>query len=318
SPQPSVSGTPAASTPRRQARTARRSLAAMSSRGAAAPMLEMPPQEQHMAPLTAVPYHSQQVDPVASMGSAPSLSQALCCLCCWNPLTCAGGCVKVDQNESKAVMYWGRYSGTLSEPGMHFLNPWGIQLRSVSTKCNTMELKDIKVVDQRGNPVIISGVITYRNTSAFKACVEVENPFQFIMQQGTTVLKQVASRYPYGANPGQPSLQSECAGISSELVRALQEKTAVAGTQVLSFELVDLAYAPEIAQAMLVKQQAEALVDARRLIVGAAVDMAQTAVANLESGGASLSTEAKERITTTLLAVICSHSPATPTVPLSG
>jgi regulator of protease activity HflC (stomatin/prohibitin superfamily) len=181
-----------------------------------------------------------------------------------------------------------------------------------------MELKDIKVVDQRGNPVIISGVITYRNTSALKACVDVENPRQLIMQQGTTVLKQVASRYPYSANPGQPSLQSECAGISSELVRSLQEKTAVAGTQVLSFELVDLAYAPEIAQAMLVKQQAEALVDARRLIVGAAVDMAQTAVANLEAGGADLSAEAKERITSTLLAVICSHSSTVPTVPVSG
>jgi len=106
--------------------------------------------------------------------------------------------------------------------------------------------------------------------------------------------------------------------VRSELVRALQEKTVVVGTQVLSFELVDLAYAPEIAQAMLVKQQAESLVDARRLIVGAAVDMAQTAVASLEAGGANLSNEAKERITSTLLAVICSHSSATPTVSLSG
>merc|ERR1740121_1258565 len=181
-----------------------------------------------------------------------------------------------------------------------------------------MELKDIKVVDQRGNPVIISGVITYRNTSAFKACVEVENPWLFIMQQGTTVLKQVASRYPYSANPGQPSLQSECAGISSELVRVLQEKTTVAGTQVLSFELVDLAYAPEIAQSMLVKQQAEALVDARRLIVGAAVDIVQQAVSQLEAKGSNLSDQAKERITSNLLSVICSHSPASTVIPLSS
>jgi len=225
--------------------------------------------------------------------------------------------VKVDQNEKKAVMYWGRYSGTLGEPGMYVINPCGRELRSVSTKCNTMELKDIKVVDQRGNPVIISGVITFRNTSAFKACVEVESPWMFIMQQGTTALKQVASRYPYTAPVGQPSLQSECAGISAELVRVLSEKTAVCGTQILSFELVDLAYAPEIAQAMLVKQQAESLVEARRLIVGASVDMAQSAVAQLEANGTGLSDEAKERITTTLLAVICSHSQAVPTLPVA-
>lgn len=284
---------------------------------AGVPMLEMPPQEQHMLSAGAMGQQAPIVlfDPAPDK-CGPPLSMAVCCLCSWNPATYAGGCVKVNQNEQKAVMYWGKYSGTMSEPGMYCTNPCGRELRSVSTKCTTMELKDIKVVDQRGNPVIISGVITFRNTSAFRACIEVENPLYYVMQQGTTALKQVASRYPYSAPAGQPSLQSECAGISAELVRVLQEKTSITGAQILSFELVDFAYAPEIAQAMLVKQQAESLVEARRLIVGAAVDMAQTAVAQLESNGEGLSAEAKERITSTLLAVICSHSSAVPTIPV--
>merc|ERR1712224_560261 len=118
-------------------------------------------------------------------------------------------------------------------------------------------------------------------------------------------MKQVAGRYPYSSAPGQPSLQTEGPALSSELVRLLQQKVSIAGATVHNFELVDLSYAPEIAQVMLVKQQAEALVEARRLIVGAAVDMAQDAVAQLEAKGQKLSDNAKETLTTNLLAVIC-------------
>lgn len=259
----------------------------------------------------------QPQDPESSR-SGPCLSKSLFCVCCWNPFAWAGCCNKVDQNEQKAVLYWGRYAGTLAEPGMYCLNPCGRETRTASTKCNTLELKDIKVVDAKGNPVVISGVVTYKIISARKACVDVEKPEYFIRLQATTALKQVASRYPYGAPPGQPSLQTECSGISAELARALQEKTDIAGALILSFELVDLSYAPEIAQVMLVRQQAESLVEARRLIVSSAVDMAQQAVAQLEAGGNGLSEQAKERITSTLLAVICSHSAATPTIPLQG
>lgn len=246
----------------------------------------------------------------------PGLSKGLACLCCPNVLQYFGWCSKVDTNEQKAVLYWGQYYGTLSEPGMYCMNPWGREMRSVSSKYDTLELKDIKVVDARGNPVIVSGVVTFAFNSAKRASIDVDRPQQYIRLQATAAMKQVAGRYPYSAAPGQPSLQTEGSTISSELVRELQQKVSIAGAVVHNFELVDLSYAREIAQVMLVKQQAEALIEARRLIVGSAVDMAQQAISQLESKGVPLSDGARERVTSNLLAVICSHNSATPTVPL--
>merc|ERR1719433_1733349 len=151
-------------------------------------------------------------------------------------------------------------------------------------------------------------------TSAKKACVDVEAPAEFVRLQATTAMKQVASRYPYSAGAGQPSLQTEGPSISAELVRILQEKTTVTGARVINFELVDLSYAPEGAQVMLVKQQ----VEARRLIVSSAVDMTQSALSQMEARGCGLSEGARERIASNLLSVICSHQMVTPTVSLSG
>jgi uncharacterized protein YqkB len=248
----------------------------------------------------------------------PVLSKAIFCACCWNPVAWGGCCTKIDQNEQKAVLYWGRYYGSLKEPGMYCTNPCGREFMTCSTKYRTLELKDIKVVDAKGNPVIISGVVTYKLTSAKKACVDVDSPERYIMLQASTSMKQVASRYPYASKAGEPSLQTEGAAISVELIRSLQEKAAATGACITNFELVDLSYAPEIAQVMLVKQQAEALVDARRLLVSSAVSMAQEAVHQLQASGPPLSDNARETLTTNLLAVICSHQATTPTVPLQG
>jgi len=258
----------------------------------------------------------KEPDPPLRDKCGPGLSKAGMCVCFWNPVCWPGFCTKVNQSDQAAVMYWGKYEGTLHEPGLYCLNPIGRELRTTSTRRATLELKDIKVLDAKGNPVVISGVVTYAITSAKNACVDVERPHEFISLQATTAMKQVASRYPYSAPIGQVSLQTETQEISAELVRVLQSKSSIAGAQVFNFELVDLSYAPEIAQVMLVRQQAEALVEARRLIVGAAVDMAQQAVAQLEAKGGSMSDSSKERITANLLTVICSHNPATPTVPL--
>jgi len=286
-------------------------------------LLEMPPQEQRMVMgqvqqqgMQIMGSTMQEADPSLRDQCGPSLSKAGMCVCFWNPFCWLAWCTKVNQSDQAAVMYWGKYEGTLREPGLYCVNPMGRELRTTSTRCATLELKDIKVLDAKGNPVVISGVVTYAITSAKKACVDVERPYEFIRLQATTAMKQVASRYPYSAPMGQASLQTETQEISAELVRVLQSKTSITGAQVFNFELVDLSYAPEIAQVMLVRQQAEALVEARRLIVGASVDMAQQAVAQLEAKGGNLSDSTKERIMSNLLTVICSHNPASPTVPL--
>jgi len=270
-------------------------------------------QQQEMQPMVST---MQEPDPELHDSCGPCLSKAGMCVCFWNPICWLGFCTKLNQSDQAAVMYWGKYERTLREPGLCCVNPIGRELRTTSTRRATLELKDIKVLDAKGNPVIISGVVTYAITSAKKACVDVERPNEFIRLQATTAMKQVASRYPYSAPVGQASLQTETQDISAELVRVLQSKTSITGAQVFNFELVDLSYAPEIAQVMLVRQQAEALVEARRLIVGASVGMAQQAVAQLEAKGSNLSDSSKERIVSNLLTVICSHNPATPTVPL--
>jgi regulator of protease activity HflC (stomatin/prohibitin superfamily) len=186
-----------------------------------------------------------------------------------------------------------------------------------------MNMNDIKVLDSKGNPVVISAVVTFEPTSAKKARIDVENPWPegsnrsetFLQLQAKAVLKQVTSMFPYEAPVGQSSLQTEGVHIADMLIARLQKRVAVAGARILSFDLVDLSYAPEIASAMLVRQQAAALVDARSLIVKAAVDMATQAVADLEAKtGQPLSKEMRERTCANLLTVICSSESVTPTV----
>eukprot|EP00667_Euglena_gracilis_P012468 EG_transcript_12807 len=264
-----------------------------------------------------------------------------CCLPC--------SITQIDQNEQAAVMYWGKYKGTLKEPGLYCINSCGRDLRKIRTMQKTMNLRGAKVLDAKGNPVVVNGVVTFIPTSAKKARIDVEKPWPnaswepatvvmrnqnsdtvlevpvrnqshdtFLELQAMAVLKQVASRFPYESPPGIPSLQTEGLEIAVQLRQLLQERVNVTGARILSFDLVDLSYAQEIAQVMLLRQQAEALVDARRLIVQAAVDMTQTAVAALKASNTPMDDRACQQITSNLLTVICSHVAASPTVPLSS
>ena len=137
--------------------------------------------------------------------------------------------------------------------------------------------------------------------------------------QAQAVLKQVTSLFPYEAPIGEPSLQTEGAHISAMLIARLQKRVSIAGAKITSFDLVDLSYAPEIASAMLVRQQASALVDARKLIVQAAVEMTHQAVEDLEAkSGKPMSTEMRERTCSNLLTVVCSSEAVTPTLPVGN
>jgi len=254
------------------------------------------------------------------------LSSLLCTISA--PCSVLSGIKQLNPNEHAAVLYWGEYKGTMSDPGLYYLNPCGLQLWKISTKTQTLQLKDIKVLDARGNPVVISGVVMFAGTSAKKATIDVDNPWpgsanfkskeSFLELQAAAVLKRVASCFPYEAPRGEPSLQSEGGNISEELRRQLQEKVAVTGAHIFSFDLVDLSYAPEIAQVMLVRQQAEALVDARRVIVSAAVEMTKDAVGSLRSSGEPMDEQTCKQVTTNLLTVICSGAAATPTVSMNS
>lgn len=255
-----------------------------------------------------------------------------------------GCCVCIPENEHWALLYFGKYDGTLTEPGIYCLNTVGLSFRPISTKQRTLQLNGAKVLDAKGNPIVVNGCVTFVATSAKKATIDVENPwpmshgvsspwYQNLNQklnqktenpkttsilelQAQAVLKQTCARYPYEAPHGEQSLQTEGEQISQELKVQLQERIMVTGGRVISFDLIDLSYAPEIAQMMLVRQQAEAFIDARKLIVQAAVDMASSAIEQLKAKDLVLSEAASSQITSNLLTVICSNQSASPMLPM--
>eukprot|EP00931_Biecheleriopsis_adriatica_P073265 TRINITY_DN47590_c0_g1_i1.p1 TRINITY_DN47590_c0_g1~~TRINITY_DN47590_c0_g1_i1.p1 ORF type:complete len:322 (+),score=56.82 TRINITY_DN47590_c0_g1_i1:57-968(+) len=271
--------------------------------------------------------------PVENKCCPNPLSTLLCTVSCCFGIGLLGapfGFTQVSEKEEAAILYWGKYAGTVREPGLYWLNPWGREWRRMSTQQRTMNLTKIKVLDAKGNPVVISGVVLYAGTSAKKATIDVDVPWphllhstelredSFLELQAKAILKQIASRYPYEAPTGTPSLQTEGQEIAAALKKELQNRAAVTGARILSFDIVDLSYAPEVAQAMLVRQQAEALIDARRLIVRAAVDMTSSAMQEIKASGLELNEKTCNEISRNMITVICSHSAATPTVELSG
>mmetsp|Transcript_17840 Transcript_17840/g.23094 ORF Transcript_17840/g.23094 Transcript_17840/m.23094 type:complete len:339 (+) Transcript_17840:90-1106(+) len=262
--------------------------------------------------------------------AAPTAVQAANCVCLPFYLLACCGWFTLTERKHVAVLYCGQYAGSVDTPGLHCLPPLCMEMRPISTSTRTMDMKDLKIVDQRGNPVIVSAVVTFVATSARKARIDVENPWPgaswnphvtrgtFLQLQAQAVLKQVASMFPYEAPPGFPSLQTEGAHITELLVKKLQDRVSVTGARIFTFDLVDLSYAPEIAQSMLLRQQAAALVDARSLIVHASVNMVHDAMELLEEKNITLGPKAKEGIVSNLLTVICSHSGVTPTVNVGG
>lgn len=251
-----------------------------------------------------------------------------------------GCCVCLPENEHWALLYFGKYDGTLTEPGIYCLNMVGLSVRPISTKRRTLQLNGAKVLDAKGNPIVVNGCVTFVATSAQKATIDVENPWpmshgissllsqnlnqktenpkttSILELQAQAVLKQTCARYPYEAPYGEQSLQTEGEQISQELKVQLQERIMVTGGRVISFDLIDLSYAPEIAQMMLVRQQAEAFIDARKLIVQAAVDMASSAIEQLKAKDLVLSDATSSQITSNLLTVICSNQSASPVLPM--
>ncbi|KAL3945386.1 MAG: hypothetical protein SGBAC_000519 [Bacillariaceae sp.] len=266
---------------------------------------------------------------------APPIAVLLQVICLPSYILQCCGCFVLSEKREIAVLYFGKYVGSVSSPGIHCLPPLGVDRREISTATRTMDMKDLKVVDRAGNPVIVSAVVTFVATSARKARIEVENPWPnaswqrqvgsgtYLQLQAQAVLKQVTSQFPYEAPNGEPSLQTEGSHITEMLMRKLQQRVLITGAKILSFDLVDLSYAPEIAQSMLLRQQAAALVDARALIVKAAVEMTHSAVESLQMKKASLgqepfSKETVERISSNLLTVVCSNEAVTPMVSMGG
>jgi len=184
----------------------------------------------------------------------------------------------------------------------------------------SIELGRTTVLDRNGNPLIISGVVVYQFVNPKRAALDVENPVGFVESQAEAVLKQVVSRFPYEASRDvdEPCLKKEAEFVGKQLCQALQSKVEVVGALIHSFQLKEISYAPEIASAMLRRQQAQAMIESRQTIVQGAVEIAVEAVRSLEQHGVKLEPKEKTSLVSNILTVMCSDREAQPTLPLSN
>jgi regulator of protease activity HflC (stomatin/prohibitin superfamily) len=228
------------------------------------------------------------------------------------PITLLGSWIVVNPQEEKIVLFWGKLNKVLKNEGLYFFILWGRNVITISTKKRAMELHKTTVADKNGNPIIIAAVCTYQVKDTVKAALNIENYESYIKTLAMAVLKQVASKYPY-ESPDSHCLKTEASVISTEMVDVLQKKMETAGISVISFELSDLSYAPEIAQSMLIRQQAQALVDARKIVVEGAVEIVNDALQRLDEKSVKIPDSVKPKIVGNLLAIICAESRVQPT-----
>ncbi len=220
----------------------------------------------------------------------------------------AHGLVVVVAGEAIVVQLFGRYLGTVREPGMHFVNPLA-RRRKVSVRIRNHESAVAKVNDADGNPVEIAAVVVWQIADTAKALYAVDDFRQFVAFQTDAAIRHIASMYPYLSHrEGELSLRENAAEITTKLSAEIAERVAAAGVSVVESRLTRLSYAAEIAQAMLRQQQAAAVVGARRTIVEGAVGMVQLALQQLhDQDVVELDEERKAAMVSNLLVVLCSE-----------
>lgn len=244
-------------------------------------------------------------------------SVAACCLSLLCPCLYLCSCKFVSERQELVVLHFGKFLATIREPSCYLVNPCCVDTHLVSTAIQTYEVPALKVVYIRGNPLNVSGVITFQIVNSRRATLDVENWRTYISQQAEVVLKQICSAHPYESNkPGEDSLKTEANHVRTEIVALLQSRAESAGIKILNFEFKELSYAPEIAALMLVRQQAEAMLEARKVVVEGAVSIAYDALHHLKREGIEYSPSDSARLTTNLILTICSESRVTPTINL--
>ncbi|MDG6106100.1 SPFH domain-containing protein [Dactylosporangium aurantiacum] len=224
------------------------------------------------------------------------------------------GFTVVNPNESRVVQFFGRYVGTIQTAGFHWTVPLSSK-RRVSLRVRNFETARLKVSDADGNPVEIAAVVVWRVVDTFKASFGVDDHISYVAVQAEAAVRHLATSYPYEAHDdGRTSLR-EGTAVSEELTTELSERAALAGVEVLESRITHLAYAPEIAQAMLARQQASAIVGARFKIVEGAVGMVQSALDRLrELEVVELDEERKAQMVANLLVVLCGDRNVQPVV----
>ena len=225
------------------------------------------------------------------------------------------GLFAVSPNEAKVLTLFGNYKGTARAPGLWFTNPF-MSKKTVSLRVRNFETNKLKVNDARSNPVEIGAIVVWKVIDTAEAVFEVNDYVQYVTMQSESALRALASSYPYDHHGSSDiSLSTHTLEVSKGLMDALHERFAKAGVEIIEARISHLAYAQEIAAAMLQRQQAGAIVAARQTIVEGAVGMVEMALDALSARQiVTLDDERKAAMVSNLLVVLCSDRAAQPVV----
>ncbi len=240
----------------------------------------------------------------------------------WLLVTLAGfvsifGFILVNPNTSKVILLFGKYIGTVKSNGLYWANPL-YKKRTISLRASNFDSERLKVNDKLGNPIMISTILVWRVTDTYKAAFDVDNYENFVRVQTDAAVRKLASMYPYDnfADEGTVediTLRSSVNEVSEALEKEIEERLSIAGIEVLEARIGYLAYAQEIANAMLKRQQATAIVAARHKIVEGAVSMVEMALEELgKKNIVQLDDERKAAMVSNLMVILCGDKDASP------
>jgi hypothetical protein len=223
--------------------------------------------------------------------------------------------VIVSPGQTSVVQFFGRYVGTVSRPGFWWVLPLTVR-RTVSLRVRNFETNHLKVNDADGNPVDVAAIVVWQVADTAKSTYAVDNYLDFVRVQAESALRHVATTHPYDDNGGEgTSLRGSTDIVAGELAHEVAERVSLAGVEIVEVRISHLAYAQEIAQAMLRRQQASAVVAARSRIVEGAVGMVELALARLaENDVVELDEERKASMVSNLMVVLCGDQPPSPVV----
>jgi regulator of protease activity HflC (stomatin/prohibitin superfamily) len=225
------------------------------------------------------------------------------------------GLFTVQPNESRVLTLFGKYVGSSRDPGLWWANPFLVKKR-ISLRVRNFETAKLKVNDNHSNPIEIGAVVVWKVVDSAEALFEVDDYTHFVQTQSEAAVRALASSYPYDAHSaGEEALSTHPIEVSKALQGAIQERLEKAGVEVVEARISHLAYAPEIASAMLRRQQASAIIAARQKIVEGAVGMVENALSMInERGVVQLDDDRKATMVSNLLVVLCSDRDAQPIV----
>ena len=229
-------------------------------------------------------------------------------------LVCLLGLCLVSPGDAKVLEFFGSYIGTIRKPGLWFVKPFSVK-KKISVKVRNFETHELKVNDADGNPINIAAIVVWQVADTAQAKYAVEDHIDFVRVQSEAALRHIAMSHPYDNQDTTITLRGDTEVIAKEMADEVAARIALAGLRVVETRISSLAYASEIAQAMLQRQQAAAIIAAREKIVEGAVSMVQDALNQLEAADVVvLDDERRAAMVSNLLVVLCGDSRATPIV----